>query len=70
MKPKLIIFLMVVAFVAACNETANNSTSEKDSTMTLDPNNSTVSPGLPDTGTSHSQDSAMTHIDSTNLNKR
>ena len=70
MNSKVIIALIAIAFIVACNDTANQSSTSADSSITTDRNNTTVSPGTSDSLKNNMQDSAMQHVDSTPMNKR
>jgi hypothetical protein len=67
---KSIAVLLAIVILGACNETSNQSTSSKDSTVTSSPDNTTVSPGTPDPAKTGAVDSSMNKTDSLALYKR
>jgi hypothetical protein len=67
---KGITVLLAILILGACNETANQSTTSKDSTVTHDPDNTTVSPGTPDPAKTGTVDSSMNKTDSLARDKR
>jgi hypothetical protein len=70
MKIKYITAFAILAFLMACNEPSNQATNSEDSTVTLTPDNTTVSPGTPDSAKNGILDSSGTKTDSLARDKR
>jgi hypothetical protein len=75
MKSRWIAIVGTLVIMAACGESSNQSDSNtQDSTVTTNPDNTTVNPGIPDsTGNSAGnsmQDTARNHGDSTPMNHK
>ncbi len=67
---KRILAIIVIGFMAACNNTSTDSTSTKDSSVIKGESSTTVSPGTMGPAKNDMQDSSMNNLDSGNLNKR
>jgi hypothetical protein len=71
MKSRWIAIVATLMIMAACGDSSNQSdTNTQDSTVTTNPDNTTVNPGIPDSTGSRMQDSARNHGDSTPMNHK
>lgn len=71
MKTRWIAIVASLMIIAACGDSSNQSNTTQDSTVTMDPNNTTVSPGTPDAAKNGVDDTAaLNRTDSLAQDKR